>query len=158
MNNLAQEITKRLRDGQSRGEQVVSADAPGVSVSVDIENSERYASGVRGIVVRPQQPVDSIPEVAERIIERVQELEEPLTIVEYEQGEQRAVVRSSDPEQDGSGVTYWEADVQPDRTTLHRYRKDHADPDRHVTTEPLLHRAVGRIAEQLVDAVCPEKS
>ncbi len=155
MNSTAQQITDRLRHRQGGGEGTITVDSDGASISVDIEHSDRYASGVRGITVQPHQPTQGVRDVAERIVEGVQDLGEPLAIVEYEERERRAVVRSSTPEQDAEGVTYWEADVQPEQTSLHRYRKDHDAVDRQVVTEPLLHPTAGRVAEQLADAVAP---
>ena len=153
MGSTTQHVIDALHDQSGRGEGVVSVELDGASVSVDVENSERYAVGVRGITVKPEQPVTDIRETAERVAKDVRGLGEPLAIVECEVDEGRAVVRSSEPEQDAAGVTYWEADIQRDQTTLHRYRKEHTADDRRVVTEPLLHSTVGHAVEQLVDAV-----
>ncbi len=153
MGSITQHVIDALHDQAGRGEGVVSVEVDGASVSVDVENSERYAVGVRGITVKPQRAVTDIRETAERVTSDVRDLGEPLAVVECEVDEGRAVVRSSEPEQDAAGVTYWEADIQRDQTTLYRYRKEHAADDRRVVTEPLLHSTVGRAVEQLVDAV-----
>jgi hypothetical protein len=131
---------------------VIRTERDGVSVEVDVEASERYASGVRGVTVQPSHPAPSVRDVAERIVERVDALE-PLAIVECDDAQGRAVIRSAEPEQSTDGVRYWEADVQPDGTSLHRYHKQHATPDREQIAEPLLHPTVGRVAEQLADAI-----
>lgn len=153
--SIAHELTDRLRQHTGQGGGVVTAHGDGVSVSVDVEQSERYAVGVRGITVKPTQPVADVRDAADRIVERVQELDGPLTVVEHDAGAGQAIVRSAEPEHDEAGVTYWEADVRADETTLHRYRKDHAAPEREVVTEPLPHKIAGRVAEQLADAVKP---
>jgi hypothetical protein len=153
MKSIAQEVTERLRGQVGRGEGVIAIDSGSVSINVDIESSERYASGVHGITVSPHHPVADVRDAADRIVEYVQDLGEPLTVVECDEGEGRAIVRSRTPEQDEAGVTYWEADVQPKQTSLHRYRKEHDAPERSSVTEPLLHSTVGRVAEQLADAV-----
>jgi hypothetical protein len=150
---IAHELTDRLRKQIGHGGGIVEADGAGVTVAVDVEQSERYAVGVRGITVTPAQPVADIQEVAERIAQGVTELDSPLTVVEYDTRQGQAIVRSAEPAADEAGVTYWEADVRADGTTLQRYRKDHAAPDREQITEPLLHSTVGRVAEQLADAV-----
>ncbi|PLS76981.1 MAG: hypothetical protein CYG59_26285 [Chloroflexi bacterium] len=150
---IAHELTDRLRKQIGQGGGVVEVNGDGASVAVDVEQSERYAVGVRGITVTPTQPVADVRDAAERIAHGVTELDGPLTVVEYDTRQDQAIVRSAEPEADETGVTYWEADVRADETTLQRYRKDHAAPDREQITEPLLHSTVGRVAEQLVDAL-----
>lgn len=150
---IAHELTDRLRKQIGQGGGIVGVDGNGVSVAVDVEQSERYAVGVRGITITPTQPVTDVRDVAERIVQGVTELDGPLTVVEYDTRQGQAIVRSAEPEADEAGVTYWEADVRANETTLQRYRKDHATPDREQITEPLLHSTVGRAAEQLADAV-----
>ena len=150
---LAKDLADRLRGHIGQGEGVVAVDRGDVSVSVDVEQSERYAVGVRGISIKPEQPVEDVRGTAERIVEGAQELGEPLTVVEYDAGGGKAIVRSAQPDADADGVTYWEADVRADETSLHRYRKDHNEPDRQVVTEPMPHATAGRVAEQLADAL-----
>jgi hypothetical protein len=150
---IAKNVADRLRQQIGQGAGSVSVDGDGVTVNVDVEQCERYASGVRGIQVTPAQPGGDVRGVAERIVEGVTAIGDPLAIVECEPRAGQAIVRSAEPETDEGGVTYWEADVRQDGTSLHRYRKDHSQPEREVITEPLPHGAVGKIAEQLADAV-----
>lgn len=152
MGDTAQYIGDALRRQTGHDPGVIQTERDGVSIAVDVEATERYAAGVRGVTVRPAQPHTSVRDVAERIVERVDALE-PLAIVECDEGQGRAIVRSAEPEQRADGVRYWEADVQPDSTSLHRYHKQHAAPEREQIAEPLLHPTVGRVAEQLADAV-----
>lgn len=150
---IAKNVADRLRQHIGQGTGSVSAQGDGVAVSVDVEQSERYAAGVRGLQVTPAQPSPDVRRVAEQIVERVTALGDPLQIVECDAPGGQAIVRSAEPETDADGVIYWEADVRQDGTALHRYRKDHSQPDREVVTEPLPHGTVGKIAEQLADAV-----
>lgn len=152
-NNIAKDVADRLRQHAGRGEGIVTVDSGDVAVSIDVEQSERYAVGVRGIHVKPQQPGGNVRDTADRIVERVQSLDEPLTVVECDTKNGRAIVRSAEPEADAAGVTYWEADVQRDETSLRRYHKQHGVPEREIVTEPLKHNTAGRVAEQLADAV-----
>lgn len=156
MGDTAQYIGDTLRRQAGQDSGVIRTERDGVSVEVDVEATERYASGVRGVTVRPAQPhgegTRSVRDVAERIVERVDALE-PLAIVECDDGQGRAIIRSAEPEHSTDGVRYWEADVQGDGTSLHRYHKQHDAPDREQIAEPLLHPVVGRVAEQLADAV-----
>ena len=149
-------VAKQLADGLKhhigQGPGTVSVDGDGVSVAVDVEQCERYAVGVRGIVVRPDQPASDVRDVAERIVRDVTELDGPLAVVEYDARQGRAIVRSAQPETDDAGVTYWEGDVRADEASLQRYRKDHSAPEREAVAEPLMHNIVGRVAEQLADA------
>lgn len=158
MKGIAQKITKRLRDQIGRGEDMIAVDDDRASINVDIESSERYASGVRGIMVRPHHPVTNVRDAADRVVEQVQDLDETLAVIECEEREGRAIVRSRTPEQDESGVTYWEADIQSEQASLHRYRKEHDAPERSIVAEPLLHSTVGRVTEQMVDAVSQPRS
>ena len=149
---VAKEIAERLRQQIGQGPGEVKVDAGGASVAVDVEQSERYAVGVRGITVRPAQSGD-VREIADRVVAGVTDLDGPLTVVEVDRGGERAIVRSAQPDADEAGVTYWEADVRADETSLRRYRKEHSTPEREAVTEPLIHGTVGRVAEQLADAV-----
>lgn len=152
---IAKNLADRLRQHTGQGAGTVSAEGDGVTVSVDVEQSERYAVGVRGIAVTPGQPARDVRDTAEQIVERVTAIGDPLQVVECDAAGGQAIVRSAEPETDADGVIYWEADVRQDGTALHRYRKDHSQPDREVVTEPLPHGTVGKIAEQLADAVRP---
>ncbi|HEX6288030.1 MAG TPA: hypothetical protein VFZ66_02515 [Herpetosiphonaceae bacterium] len=152
-NSIAKDVADRLRQHIDRGEGVVTVDGGDVTVSVDVEQSERYAVGVRGIQVRPQQPCGDVRDTADRIVEQVQALDGPLTVVECDSANGRAIVRSAEPDADERGVGYWEADVQRDGTSLRRYHKDHAAPEREAVAEPMKHATAGRVAEQLADAV-----
>lgn len=150
---MTKEIADRLRQRRGQGEGVVEIDAGGATVSVDVESSERYAVGVRGITVRPTSPGGDVRETAERIVAGVDALDGPLGIVEYDAKGGRAIARSIEPDADEGSVSYWEADVRADETSLRRYRKDHNAPDREAVAEPLMHNVAGRVAEQLADAV-----
>jgi hypothetical protein len=103
--------------------------------------------------VAPAAPVADVREAAERIVGGVTAIDDPLQVVELESREGRAIVRSTAPDRDESGVSYWEADVRAGGTSLRRYRKDHAAPDREIATEPLPHAVAGKIAEQLAEAM-----
>ena len=154
MGEIANYISDTLRRQAGQDPGVIRTQHDGVSIEVDVEAAERYAAGVRGITVQPERPTKSVRDVAERIVERVDALD-PLAIVECDDGEGRAIVRSAQPEQSTDGVTYWEADVQRDATSIHRYHKSHAEPERERIAEPLLHPIAGRVAEQLADAARP---
>ena len=152
MGSVTQHVIDALHDRIGRGEGVVSVEVDGASVSVDLENCERYAVGVRGLRVRPTDPLADVGDAAERIVQNVDAIE-PLKVVEFDAPEQQAILRSAEPESDEGGVTYWEAAVKPDETTLHHFHKSHAEPDRAVVVEPITHGEVGRLADQLVDAI-----
>lgn len=152
MGEIKQYISDTLRRQAGQDPGTISTQHNGVNIDVDVESTERYATGVRGVTVRPERSAHSVRDVAERIVDRVDAVD-PLAIVECDDAQGRAIVRSAEPEQSPEGVTYWEADVQPDATSLHRYHKSHAAPEREQVAEPLLHPTVGRIAEQLADAV-----
>lgn len=151
-NTLAKDLADRLRQNTGKNEGQVTVIGDGASVIVDVEHSERYAVGVRGVTVRPHQPIADVRDAAERISQHVTDLDGDLAVVEFDSRQEQAIVRSAQPQTDEAGVTYWEADVRADETTLRRYRKDHDAPDREAVTEPLMHNTVGRVVEQIVDA------
>jgi hypothetical protein len=151
-NTLAKDLADRLRQQTGKDGGPVTIVGDSANVTVDVEHSERYAVGVRGVQVRPHQPVADVRDAAERITQNVTELDGPLSVVEFDARQDQAIVRSAQPETDEAGVTYWEADVRADETTLRRYRKNHDAPDREAVTEPLMHNTVGRVVEQIVDA------
>jgi hypothetical protein len=109
--------------------------------------------GVRGIKVTPATPGDDIRKTAERVAHGVDVIE-PLHVVEVDPHEGQAILRSAEPEADTEGVTYWEASVKPRGTTLNRYHKAHGEPDRQVVVEPLSHREIGKLVDQVADAIC----
>jgi hypothetical protein len=124
-------------------------------VSVDAAGCDRYAVGVRGVTVRPAQPVSDVGGAAERMAEQVDAFDR-LRVVEYDAPEQQAILRSAEPERDEGGVTYWEASVKPDGTSMQRYHKAHHEPDRRLVAEPVTHRDIGRLVDQVVGAVAGE--
>ena len=149
---IGKKLRSQLKDTVVGDHTSVGVTGDGVSVSVDVEHCERYAVGVRGIHVTPAEPVSDVGGVAERIAGQVDVID-PLRVVEYDPPAQEAILRSSEPETDEAGVTYWEATVKPDETTLQRYHKAHGQPDREVVVEPLRYGDVGELADQLADAV-----
>ncbi len=78
-----------------------------------------------------------------------------LRVVEYDKGEQEAILRSAQPQEDEKGMDYWEATVKPNETTVQRYRKTHDEPDRAVVVEPLSYGILGELVDQVADAVAP---
>ena len=149
---IGETLRKQLRDAVGSEHTAVDATGDGASVSVDVEHCERYAVGVRGIRVTPAEPVEDVRDTAERIARDVDTVDR-LQVVEVDTREGQAILRSAEPEADEGGVTYWEATVKPDETALNRYHKAHAEPDRQAVVEPVTHREVGQLADQLVDAI-----
>ncbi|MDQ5851312.1 MAG: hypothetical protein M3380_04430 [Chloroflexota bacterium] len=150
--SIGKELRTKLRDAVGREHTTVDASGDEAHVAVDVEHCERYAVGVRGLQVTPTEPVADVQGAAERIVEHVDTIER-LRVVEFDAPEGQAILRSAEPESDEAGVTYWEATVKPDETTLHRFHKSHLEPDREVVVEPITHQQVGELADQLVDAL-----
>ncbi|CAA9256806.1 MAG: hypothetical protein AVDCRST_MAG93-2009 [uncultured Chloroflexia bacterium] len=151
-------IGKQLRD-QARGatdDTSISVSDDDATVSVDVEHAERYAVGVRGLRIEPAHPVRDVGEAADRIARQVDAVDE-LRVVEYDQSEQQAILRSAQPQSDEEGVDYWEATVKPTETTLQHYHKAHSEPERAAVVEPLSYGTLGQLADQIVDAVAHDK-
>ncbi len=149
---IGKELRANLRDAAGRENTTVDANKDGVSVSVDAEACDKYAIGVRGVRVRPSEAAPDVGEAAERIARNVDVID-PLRVVEYDAPQQEAILRSAEPETDEGGITYWEATVKPDETSVERYHKDHRQPDRQRVVEPLTHRDLGELADQIADAL-----
>ena len=149
-------IGKKLRAklGDTAGQENITVDVSqdGVSVAVDAEGCDKYAAGVRDLRVRPSEAVSNVGDAAERVAQNVDVIDR-LRVVEYDAPQQEAILRSEEPEADEVGITYWEATVKPDETTVQRYHKDHRQPDRDRIVEPLTHRDLGELADQIVDAL-----
>ena len=151
-------IGKQLRD-QARGaadDTSISVSHNDATVSVDVEHAERYAIGVRGLRVQPAHSVADVGEAADRIVRHVDAVDE-LRVVEYDQGEQQAILRSAQPQSDEEGVGYWEASVKPTETTLQHYHKAHSEPERATVVEPLSYGTLGQLADQIVDALAHDR-
>ncbi len=149
---IGKQVRDEVRGAADDSSVVVSNDD--VTVVVDVEHAERYGLGVRGLRVQPRQSTDDVGETAERIAHSVDAVDE-LRVVEYDKGEQEAILRSAQPQEDDKGIDYWEATVKPNETTVQRYRKTHAEPDRAVVVEPLSYGILGELVDQVADAVAP---
>ncbi len=149
---IGKQLKQKLAGASGQEHTSVDASGGGVSVAVDVERCERYAVGVEGVRIRPDTPVENVGEAAERIARNVDVID-PLRVVEYEASTEEAILRSAEPAADEGGVTYWEANVKPDETTLHRFHKAHDEPDRRVVVEPMTHGEAGAVVEQIADAL-----
>ncbi len=149
---IGKDIRQKLRDAAGSSGVGVETAGEGVVVSVDVDGCDRYAAGIRGLRVNPAEPLNDVGGVAERIADRVDVIDR-LKVIEYDAPQGEAILRSAEPEADEAGVTYWEATVKPDETAVHRYHKAHAEPDRQVIVEPAMHREIGELADQIVDAI-----
>ena len=149
---IGKQVKHKLAGATGQEHTSVDVAADGVGVAVDIERCERYAVGVEGVRIRPDDSVRDVGGAAERIAQGVDVIDR-LRVVEYESAAEEAILRSAEPAADEGGVTYWEATVKPDETTLHRFHKSHDEPDRHVVVEPMTHGEVGAVVDQIADAL-----
>lgn len=154
MEQIQQRLVDRLRARQGQGAGSVEVVGDSVTVVVEAEQTDRYAVGVQRVVVRPAAGQPAVDTVARNIAEQVTALDQ-LQVIEVDGGEQRAILRSAQPDTDEAGVTYWEANVSPSETTLQRFRKDHQTADRQPQVEPIWYRDLGKVADQLANAVSP---
>lgn len=147
-----EDLTRQL---QHPGPTTAHAPTPtGGSAEVVSRNGDRYAAEIERVEVTHAAPVADLGAAAERIARQV-DVVGPLQPWEIAPGEQ-AILRSTQPTTDAEGVGYWEATVTSDRTTVQPWHKNHADPDREPAPEPLLHRDVGKLTDQLSRAVEPD--
>ncbi len=146
------DLQEALKRGIGQEHVTIDAGGDGASIAVDAESVDRYAVGIRGLHVRPTEPVNDVGEAAERIARGVDVID-PLRVIEYDVPQQEAILRSAQPEADEGGVTYWEATVKPGETSVQRYHKSHSEPERQTVVEPVMHRDAGKLADQIVDAL-----
>jgi hypothetical protein len=98
-------------------------------------------------------PPADLKDRAERVAARAAGLLEPLRVVEVDDGQGMAQLRSDRPGQWGDGHFYYEALLQADGgLTLHRYQAPGTDqPRRQQVPFTLTHEAIGRLADQLTE-------
>lgn len=149
---IGTDLQEKLGGAAGSDATAIGVERGGVGVAVDLHGCDRYAAGVRGLSVKPGAAVPDVGEAAERIAQTVDVIDR-LKVVEYDAPQQEAILRSAEPVADEGGVTYWEAAVTPGNTSVQRYHKAHAEPDRQVVVEPIMHRDLGKLADQLVEAL-----
>ncbi|MCK6625178.1 MAG: hypothetical protein L6R45_08375 [Anaerolineae bacterium] len=157
-----------LNSAQQQGYIVgVPAEAQGPSASITLEAYDRYSVALRQLEVSHEQstlPEDSDPvaylrRCAERAVQRLTYLEEPLILLELDPAEKLAQLRSDPPRQEGEKLTYWEVFIRATphlHVRLSRYRWQPDKPEREQITYPATFATLGRIAQDLALSIIEE--
>jgi len=116
-------LNKALDDLDGAG--TVEVDRDGGSAEVDVVDADRIGVRVKGVRVRHDGPVD-VEREARALPDRLRSLPDPVEPVEVAPDLGGAILRG-DPD---SQRRYFEVDVQPDRTDIHR-RQVGDDGERH---------------------------
>ncbi len=101
------------------GPGTIEVDRDGHSAEVDVVDVDRIGVRVKRVRVRHDEPVD-VPREAASLPERLRSLPDPVEPVEVAPELGGAILRGR-PDEDRR---YFEIDVQPDRTDIHRTRVD----------------------------------
>lgn len=150
-----------LNSAQQQGYIVgVPAEAQELGASITLEAYDRYSVALRQLEVSHEQaalPEDGdstgyLRRCAERAVQRLTYLEEPLILLELDPAEKLAQLRSAPPRQDGEKLTYWEVFIRATphlHARLARYRWQPDKHEREQITYPATFAALGRIAQDL---------
>ena len=96
--------------------------------------------------------IDQLKSIGESLALRLNYLMEPVRPLEIDRDACIVQLRSSPPQKDDDGTSYYELLVQQRQISLHRYQKQPASPRRHIpanVTREILHR----LATDLVQSV-----
>ena len=155
---LAEKIKAASVDGRCVGKTSVDASTSDGRVSVGIDDADRL--GVLAGPISAQRPGGARPAAvkaqAEEAVRKIGYLQEPLTIVETEARRGRAILRSAEPRQTGTGREYNEAVLDGgDSISIRRYRADQGSRRRSVPSN-LSRETLGRLADDLTDILKQE--
>lgn len=148
-----------LNSAQQQGYIVgVPAGAEEPSAALTLEAYDRYSVALRQLEVSHQQaampegsdPAAYLRRCAERAVQRLTYLEEPLILLELDPAEKLAQLRSDPPHQDGEKLTYWELFIRATPHLHARLARYRWQPDeREQITYPATFATLGRIAQDL---------
>ncbi|HEX9923674.1 MAG TPA: hypothetical protein VGD99_13530 [Anaerolineae bacterium] len=133
----------------------------GLGVSVNMEDYDRYSATLRNLSVRFEGTPATEREAylrrcAEQLSERLTYLEGPLVLLELDVELGLAQLRTEQPQQDDSVVTYWEVLVNIDpkpAASLARYHWSPGDRDRQAAIYPATFTTLGRLTEDLAESL-----
>ena len=171
--NISKQVIQRLEElTESRPEPVFMDPAlsePGYAVKVlaaeniavtfILKDYDRYSAALSVLEVHRNDLNPDVKELkdylqrqAEQIVKRLTYLTEPLALVELDEVEGVAQVRSAPPSQDGETVTYWEAELQArphSQVRLSRYCWSPEISGRELVAHPIAFARLAQIAEDL---------
>jgi len=137
----------------------VPTEVDGLNIILTLEDYDRYSARLQTLEVSDhsfsadgQNIEDYLRRCAGSITDRLTYLEEPLTILEFDAGENTAQLRSEPAHQGEDEVIYWEAllSARPGlRAKLTRYRWTPHHPHREVLAYPATFETLGRLAQDI---------
>lgn len=157
-----------LNSAQQQGYIVgVPAETGGPSAAITLEAYDRYSVALRQLEVSHKQdalpedydPVAYVRRCAERAVQRLTYLEEPLILLELDPAEKLAQLRSAPPGQDGETLAYWELFIRATPQLHARLTRYRWQPDKHEREQvvyPATFAALGRIAQDLALSIIEE--
>lgn len=173
MKNISKQVIQRLQElTASRSEPVWVDPAlpePGyavkivadekIGVTLILADYDRYSAALSYLEVtrndlspNDKELKDYLQQQAEQIVKRLTYLAEPLALVELDETEGIAQVRSAPPSQDGETITYWEAELRArphSQVRLSRYCWSPEISGRELVAYPIAFARLGQMAEDL---------
>lgn len=135
---------------------------PQAHISLTLHDYDRFSAALRRLAVSfgPDEaqipPTTGLSRWAEKVVQQLSYLEEPLTVLELTPADGVAQLRSAGPTIDDQTRLYWEVvlslEPQP-AATLTRYRWSPELDDREVVVYPVAFATVGRLAQDLAQSL-----
>jgi hypothetical protein len=145
----------------------VALEEQNLGITLTLQGYDRYSVALRQLEVShnvdsnltgqtSEAAKEKLQHWADQIIQRLNYLEEPLTLLELDAGARIAQLRSVSPHRDEETLTYWEAMIQAEphpRVKLSRYYWSPVGPTREVAVYPAAFGILGRIAQDLAESL-----
>jgi hypothetical protein len=173
--NLSKRVIQQLEQLAAKGPQQIEAvilpnqgsyivGVPGEdnepSTAITLEAYDRYSVTMRSLEVTashlPAKSTTELRRCADEVARRLSYLEEPLILLELDQEDNQAQLRSQSPHQEGEGCTYWEAMLWASphpRLRLARYRWSPDQTEREIIAYPTTFAMMGRIVQDLASSL-----
>jgi hypothetical protein len=153
--SVRQDTTMKLKALAEVAEKVeaalITTGSGTIAVELELRDPDRHSAVLEEI--RASGPFSDLQTVATSLSNGLGELDEQLALLELEQTESRAIMRSAQPLVEEGAVEYWEAELTPGSVSIARYRKADEAPDRERQGVPMLHRSLSRLADELASAL-----
>lgn len=158
--SLQQQLVDELKQADtSQGAATVTVtEADGTTATATVADSDRYSVTIDKLTVATPTSDNgpSLADAAQNVIDNVTYLDETFALVELDEEEGVAQLRSETPDTDGDTINYWEAvinDKAQPQADLTRYEWSPNQADRQPVAHPLTHKTVGRLAKDLADSL-----
>ena len=163
--NIGKALVDQLRRsaGNPAAEPRVEVEIDGMRVRAGLGERDRFSATLNSLDISVETPAGDaqqfLSERSARVVQRLNYLEEPLAVWEFDPREGLAQLRSSPPQRDGEHVEYWEVTLHAgDRpgAQIGRYHWSPGMPEREPLPYPATFGLLGRLADSLAGALAEE--